>query len=116
MKKRLKDLTLGEIKTLCNKNFDENIECAKCPIHKFCASFISVMPEDLGKDLETEIDIQADELSVTAIQARNDELIVKLKAWHHVLSSKIIKDKVSFIKKEIEEVLEEEQERMRKPR
>lgn len=53
-KKKIKDLTLKECKSICEKNH----LCRYCPIHKVCDESTCFFEEE---DLEEEIEVEDDE-------------------------------------------------------
>ena len=55
MKKKIKDLTVEEIKQICNKN-NCLLDDSHCPLAKICIVFDSITKKDMEQEVEVEED------------------------------------------------------------
>ena len=54
MKKKIKDLTLEEIKVICNQNHCLLADYPHCPLENVCGNFGCIREKDLEKTIEVE--------------------------------------------------------------
>lgn len=61
-KKKIKDLTIGEIVKICNKNDNNGKSCVECPFNKHICNFNNCVSNmgcrNYTKDLEEEIEVE----------------------------------------------------------